>query len=64
MDLDKITATDLRNNHGPILDKIERGVPVAVTRYHRTAAVLVPAEWFTVAVEAVGEPVPVLGHRE
>jgi prevent-host-death family protein len=63
VEIAKITATDLRNNHGPILDKIERGEPVEVTRYHRTAAVLVPADYFEKAVAAIGEPVPVLGRK-
>lgn len=64
MKISEITSTYLRDHPRPVLDKIERGEPVAVRRHHRIAAVLVPAEWFTVAVEAVGEPVPVLGRRK
>jgi prevent-host-death family protein len=55
--MDEYTSEKARKEWRRILNEVERGEPVAVTRYGKRLAVVVPAEWFDrlAALKAVEE---------
>ena len=44
--MEQYTSEDARREWRRILDKIQRGESVEITRYGERLAVVVPAEWF------------------
>lgn len=55
--MEQYTSEDARREWRRILNEVERGEPVGVTRYGKPLAVVVPAEWYerAQALMAAGE---------
>lgn len=53
--MEQYTSEDARRKWRRILNEVERGEPVAVTRYGKPLAVVVPAGWYEQAAAALAE---------
>ena len=54
--MDQYTSEDARRDWRRILNAVENGEPVAVTRYGKSLAVVVPADWYEQAKTLIGGP--------
>lgn len=53
MNSNPVTTTDLRRDFRTVLDRLIKGDHIEVTNYNKTCAVIVSAEWYAAATEAL-----------
>ena len=62
--MEQYSSEDARRELRLILNEVERGEPVSITRYGKPLAVIVRADWYEKAASALADTAPERGSEK